>query len=384
MKRIYDAAVLGAGVAGSSVAKALADRGWDTILLDRHTFPRHKVCGEFLSPESQSMLNALDLRGRVESLQPSYITRIRLIMSHGAELDIPLPGTAIGLSRNALDPALHSAAISSGVDVQTQTTVTSVSSVSMSGRTYTIETKREGDTAAFEARAVIAAWGANPRSGLPRHNPDPPARNSYLGVKSHFRGIPMEPVVELYFFSGGYLGLAPIEGGLVNAAALLKREAFRDTDKTIMGMIDAAARRNPKLSVKLAQAVPVLGSQAAVAPVNLSRMPAAWEGIPRVGDASLMVPPLCGDGMSMALRSAGLCAPLADGYLRGEFSLSRWQREYTESIQREFTGPLRWGRLLQSLFSAPVVPRLLMGLAHCAPGLASRMVQATRWKESDG
>ncbi|MBP1156975.1 MULTISPECIES: NAD(P)/FAD-dependent oxidoreductase [unclassified Paenibacillus] len=381
MKRIHDVAVLGAGVAGSSVAKALADRGWDTVLIDRHTFPRHKVCGEFLSPESQSMLNALDLRRHVESLQPSCITRIRLIMSHGAVLDIPLPGVAIGVSRNALDPALHSAAVSSGVDVRTGTTVTSVS---MSDRTYTMEIKREGDTAAFEARAVIAAWGANPRSGLPGYNSDVPARNTYMGVKSHFRGIPMEPVVELYFFSGGYLGLAPIEGGLVNAAALLKREAFRDTDKTIMGMIDAAARRNPKLSVKLAQAIPVPGSQAAVAPVNLSRMPVAWEGIPRVGDASLMVPPLCGDGMSMALRSARLCVPLADGYLRGEISLSRWQREYTQSIQREFTGPLRWGRLLQSLFSAPVVPRLLLGLAHCTPGLASRMVQATRLKERDG
>lgn len=380
MKRIRDVAVLGAGIAGSSLAKALADRGWETVLIDRHCFPRHKVCGEFLSPESQSTLKALGLGGLVESLHPGVMTRVRLILSHGAVLDIPLPDRALGISRYALDQALHSAANRSGVDVQTAATVTSVSP---SDRGYTIEISREGKKTTCEARAVIAAWGANPRSGLSGHHPKRSTRNTFMGVKSHFRGISMDAAVELYFFPGGYLGLAPIEGGIVNAAALLKRDAFRDTDKSILGIMDAAARRNPKLYDKLAQAVPVPGTQSAVAPVNLNRGPVAWDMIPLVGDASLMVPPLCGDGMSMGLRSARLCATLADSYLRGEISLSRWEREYTLSIRREFARPFRWGRLLQSLFGIPVVPRLLLGLAHLAPGLAYGMVRATRLKETE-
>ncbi len=96
-----------------------------------------------------------------------------------------------------------------------------------------------------------------------------------------------------------------------------------------------------------------------------------------------MVPPLCGDGMSMGLRSARLCATLADGYLRGEMSLSEWEREYMLSVRKEFTGPLRWGRLLQSLLGFPAVPRLLLGLAHLAPELAYEMVRATRLNETD-
>lgn len=380
MKTIRDVAVLGAGIAGSSLAKAMADRGWDTVLIDRHSFPRHKVCGEFLSPESQSTLKALGLGELVESLHPSMMTRVRLILSHGAVLDIPLPDRALGISRYALDQALHSAAIRSGVDVQTAAAVTSVS---QSGGGYTIEISREGEKTVCEARAVIAAWGANPRSGLPGHPSNRSAKNTFMGVKSHYRGIAMDAAVELYFFPGGYLGLAPVEGGIVNAAALLKREAFRVTGKSIPEIIEAAGRKNPKLDAKLAQAVPVPGTQAAVAPVKLSRRPVAWDVIPRVGDASLMVPPLCGDGMSMGLRSARLCAPLADGYLRGEMSLSEWEREYTLSVRQEFTGPLRWGRLLQSLLGFPAVPRLLLGLAHLAPELAYEMVRATRLKETD-
>jgi flavin-dependent dehydrogenase len=380
MKGIYDAAVLGAGISGSSLAKALADKGWETIMIDRQLFPKHKVCGEFLSPESQGTLNALGLLETVEALKPSLINRIRLIFSHGDALEIPLSGIGLGVSRYSLDSTLHLAALRSGVHRQTATTVTSVYPDNTG---YTIETRLEGEPKIVKARAVIAAWGANPRSGLPGYRPIDSARTSYMGVKSHFRGIDMEPVVELYFFSGGYLGISPVEGGLANVAALLTTKDFRNRETTVLGMIEAAARRNPVLHRKLAHAVPVPGTQAAVAPVDLNRRRLAWDVIPHVGDAALMIPPLCGDGMSMALRSARLCASLADSYLNGEISLSRWQAEYTQSIQREFKGPLRWGRFLQWLFGVPILPRLLPGLAHLAPGLAFGLVQATRLKETD-
>ncbi|TDF92806.1 NAD(P)/FAD-dependent oxidoreductase [Paenibacillus piri] len=380
MNHTLDVAVLGAGIAGSSLAKSLADRGWETVLIDRQQFPRHKVCGEFLSPESQSMMNTFGLREFVESLQPSLISRARIIFSFGEALEIPLPGIALGVSRYSLDSTLHSAAQSSGVHLQTATTVTSVYP---NGRGYTIETKQGEERKLYQVRAAIAAWGANCRSGLPGHNPYTLDQNTYIGVKSHFKGVEMEPVVELYLFDGGYLGISPIEGGLVNIAALLKRKAFRNSDKSILGLINAACSRNPKLYRKMANAVPVPYTQAAVAPVNLNRKPLAWDSIPHVGDATLMIPPLCGDGMSMALRSARLCAPLANSYLCGEISLSRWQHEYTQSIQHEFMGPLQWGRLIQWAFGVPVIPRLLLNAAQLSPRLAYGLVQATRLKESE-
>lgn len=378
MKHTCDVAVLGAGIAGSSLAKYLADRAWETVLFDRRPFPRHKVCGEFLSPESRSMLHTLGLRGLVESLQPSLIHRTRLVGSYGNALEIPLPGAALGISRYSLDSALHHAALNSGVDVRTATTVTSVFP---SGQGYTIETRQGKERKTYTARAVIAAWGANGSSALPDRHSRRSASNTYIGVKSHYRGIQMEPVVELYFFEGGYLGVSPIENGLVNVAALLKRTSFRNNELTIQGWIDAACRKNPQLSRKLAHAVPVPGTQAAVAPVALNRQPLPWDTIPHVGDAALMIPPLCGDGMSIALRSALLCAPLADRYLRGEISLAGWQQQYSHAILREIKGPVQWGRLLQRLFGVPVLSRLLLSAAHLAPGTAYGLVRATRLKE---
>ena len=380
MKHIQDVAVLGAGIAGSSLAKSLADRGFDTILIDRDHFPRHKVCGEFLSPESQSMLNTLGLRSVIESLGPSLINRTRLILGDGDALEIPLPGAAYGVSRYLLDSTLHREALSSGVHVQTATTVTNVHP---SDKGYTINTKQGEESKTYQVRAVIAAWGANCRPGLPGHRHNRSATNTYIGVKSHFSGIEMEPVVELYFFEGGYLGISPIEGGLVNVAALLKRNAFRNTGKNDLRADRCRLHRNPKLYQKLRNAVPVQGTQAAVAPVHLNRKPLPWDIIPHVGDAAVRIPPLCGDGMSMALRSALLCAPLADQYLRGEISISRWQHEYSQSIEREFKGPMRWGRRLQWLFGIPVLPRILLSAAQFTPRMAYGLVKATRLKESD-
>lgn len=380
MNRIQDVAVLGAGIAGSSLAKSLADRGWEAVLIDRKQFPRHKVCGEFFSPESRSMLKHFGLLDDVEALQPSMINKIRLIFNYGDPLEIPLPDNAIGISRYSLDSTLHSAALRSGVHVKTSTTVESVTP-HQSG--FRIETKHSGERKTYYARAVIAAWGANARSGLPGFNPNRTEKNTYIGVKSHFKVTEMEPIVELYFFDGGYLGIAPIEDGLINVAALLKRNDFRHNEKTVLGLIDSACRRNSKLYQKLSNAVPISSSQAAIAPVVLNRKPLAWEMIPHVGDASLMLPPLCGDGMSMALRSAQLCAPLADGYLSGDLTFDKWKDEYSHSIQREFKGPLKWGRLLQWLLDVPAMPRLLLGTAHLTPGLVDRLVQATRLKESN-
>lgn len=385
MSQSLDVAIIGAGIAGNALAKSMADQGWETVLFERKAFPRHKVCGEFLSPESLGMLNALGVSKLIETLQPSLIDRTRLVFGHGEALEIPLPGTALGISRYSLDSALLHAARSSGVQALTATSVTAVTP--NNGR-YILETKQGNQTITYEARVVVAAWGANGHSGVAVQCPNLPIRpnrlsikNSYLGIKSHFKGIELEPVVELYFFDGGYLGISSIEGGMINVAALLKRSAFPNTPKTILGWIEAACSRNPELQHKLANAVPVAGSEAAVAPVLLNRKPLAWDLFPHIGDAALMIPPLCGDGMSIALRSAQLCAPLAHSYLKREITLAAWQHKYSQLVKQQFNGPRQWGRLLQWLASKPLMPGLLLRAARFKPELAYRLVQATRLKD---
>ena len=54
-----DVLVVGAGPAGSACAQWLAAAGLDVVLADQHNFPRDKVCGDGLIPDSHAALRRL-------------------------------------------------------------------------------------------------------------------------------------------------------------------------------------------------------------------------------------------------------------------------------------------------------------------------------------
>ena len=83
---MHDIAVIGAGPAGSTLALALAQRGWDVVLIERDALPRHKVCGEFLSPEAQGTLRQLGLSAQLGTLSPTPLTHATLTRLSPEEL----------------------------------------------------------------------------------------------------------------------------------------------------------------------------------------------------------------------------------------------------------------------------------------------------------
>lgn len=392
MRTDYDVAVLGAGVAGSSLAAMLAARGWTTALMDRHRFPKHKVCGEFLSPESQHILSDMGLEETVESLEPHSITRISLFLAGGGKIELPLPGTAVGVSRHRLDAALQRHAIAEGVVLLQGGTVTAVMPYEHG---YILHVRQGRERTEITARAVVAAWGAGGQGRIlgrydhriedgswrKRRSGSAHERGA-VGVKSHFAwsagAASPSDAVELYFFSGGYLGINGIECGHYNVAALLDGQDIPRSHPTVEGMLMEAVSRNPALQRRMGDAQPVHGTEAAVAPVHISRYPAPWCIIPHIGDAIGRIPPLCGDGMSMGLRSAQLCAAYAHRYLAGEWTYEQWRAAYTRAICSQFSSPLRWGKAVEALLRNPAASRLLPGLARLSPRLACKFVEATR------
>lgn len=375
-----DVVIVGAGLAGSSLATVLSGLGWDVLLLERRHLPQHKVCGEFLSPESQASLWALGLYDTVAALHPVPMGRARLITPQGRSMEVALPGPAWGVSRFALDLALANAASRAGAEVQMGVTVTEVTPGEQG---YSIAWRSEQQQTTVQAQSVIVACGRHPVAALRPRSEQTVIEQTHVGVKCHYRNIRMPSQVELYLFSGGYVGLAPVEDGQVNLCLLATRDAFTRAGASIDGLLAAIVRWNPALQQRLAGGQIVPETKLAVAPVDTERPATPWEGLARVGDAVTMIPPLCGDGMAMALRSAELCAPLAHDFLRGRLSLAAWETDYRRAWHAEFDQPLRTGRRLQPLLTMAGVADGLLMLGNLLPFLSTYLVKATRGRARD-
>ncbi|WP_150271372.1 NAD(P)/FAD-dependent oxidoreductase [Paenibacillus tepidiphilus] len=374
-----DIIVIGAGIAGSSCALQLARLGHRTVLLDRQEFPRHKTCGEFMSPETKEMLKVLGVDLLKEGIVPAMMDRAVIILPHGGEIEAPLPGEAVGISRYELDRILHQKAQAAGAEIVTKTMVTGIRKTD--DHLYEVETRQNGRRVRYQARAVVGAYGTKKPRDMARFAEETRDETVYIGVKSHFTGIHVPSRVELYFCPGGYIGISPIEEGKANVAALLTLDSVQGNGKSVPEILQTAAQTNFRLAERLTAGNPVPGSQVSMAPVHLSDLPEPWSEFPHIGDAMLMIPPLCGDGMSIALRSSLLCSGWTDQYLKGELRYDQWRTGYTGEANQEFTALLKRARRIQSLAFART-NRLYPGLARVFPGLAKYVVKATRLSET--
>ena len=115
-----DAVIVGARCAGSTLAIALAQRGWDVLLVDRDTFPSETVSTHFLYPNTIARLDQLGVLDRLRSRHEVPFVSNRVIgMGHEIAGDFtPVEGfdRSIGPRRSALDEAIVDTALAAGAE----------------------------------------------------------------------------------------------------------------------------------------------------------------------------------------------------------------------------------------------------------------------------
>lgn len=294
--------VIGGGLSGAAAAISAQRQGAAVTVVEKSRFPRHKVCGEFLSPQVVEILDRLGVRGEFDACRPEPMRRVLLNFA-GREKRFTLPEPAYGLSRYALDHLLLSHARQLGVEVVTE-------------------------KPAVPFPRIIHGYGRTLSA---------PKGHRLFGFKAHFSG-PVNDAVELYFFGEGYVGVNPVEGGVTNVCGLAPESVMRahgfDTD-SLVASIPALRDRLAPLTRQMdwLHVGPVIFAN------RFAERPAPGEYY--AGDALSFVDPFTGSGMLGALLS-GEAAGLAAA--RGEES-NQYQQRIRRKLGRPFgiSSLIRWG-----------------------------------------
>lgn len=375
-------AVIGAGLAGSTVAAALASRGRDVTLLERATFPRHKVCGEFLSPESMACIEELGCSQAFEALDPPAMERVRLTVAGGTELHLRLPGRAFGMSRRALDALLFDHAGECGAAVFDGADVRAVDETSGHKKCLQVRLGSKGERShhRLEADVVVGAYGRRSRLDRQQERPFFKKRSPYVAFKRHHRlvddgGRPgLDGVVELHTFDGGYCGVSFVEDDLVNVCTMFHRRIIEGDEE-----FDGAefwkflGRGDSSLARRLSGLKPCDTQTLAIAQIPLTIKETFDDELLYVGDSAGMIAPLAGDGQAMAIESGLKLAKLLDAHLP-RIPRRRW----TYLWRRRYEPRIRLGQWLQKAIIEPRVSIPVVRLLNRFPAVARALIRLTR------
>jgi menaquinone-9 beta-reductase len=274
--------IVGGGPAGSAAAVAALSEARSVHVFEKSCFPRHKVCGEFLSPEIAPLLEALGIWQEFLRLRPVPIRRSILHFGSRSTQSL-LPDGAFGLSRYEFDRLLFERAVALGAT-----------------------TTRERVAAASFA-ALADSNGCNRLILATGRKSIAAAGRRLFGFKAHFEG-PVNDAVELFFFRGCYIGVSAVENGITNICGIAPEHILRacefQIDDLLSGWPPLACRVRPlsRVSRWFTAGPLVYGGQ--------------WQhfaggGIYPAGDALGFIDPFTGLGLVNAVgtgRLAGLAA----------------------------------------------------------------------------
>ncbi len=370
----FDVAVIGAGLGGTSAALALARRGYKVALLEAGQAGRHKVCGEFVSPESQQTFARLGVTQAIENAGALAVSHARILTSQRVGAAMPLPAEGFALSRQKLDELMWRACLDNGVEASEHARVGHIE-MHENGARLSIGRDKAIERI-IEARFVIDASGRNARLSHDTPRPTNKARR-FVGFKTHLHGADVPAgEVQMFPFRGGYCGLVGIGGGLANACLLASYERTRGQKPEQFW--ENIGAENRALGRAVASATPAF---AWLATGNVSfeqRAPVTGDGILRAGDAAGYIHPLSGDGMAMAVRSGELAAATLGAALNGGLQRADVAPLYAASWHREFGRRLDWARRLQPIFVVPNLTLPALRFFDRVPILGALMLRATR------
>ena len=324
--------IIGGGLAGLTLGIGLRQRGVPAVICEAGGYPRHRVCGEFISGNGPVVLQRLGLLPLLERAGAIHVHTAAFISGSNHSPVRNLPASAIGLSRYSMDAALAN-------EFQR-----------LGGELHAGARRRENDFGDGIVRA----------SGRRAQTTEKGWR--WFGLKAHATNVNLAADLEMHVSADNYIGVNRINGGEVNVCGLFRGRPGQTPES---GFELLRGKPNSPLRERLASARFDENSFCSVAGLSLTPKRAADKNECCIGDAVTMIPPVTGNGMSMAFESAEIAIEPLNRYSRGETGWSEARETIARACDAAFAERLVWARRLQSLMFSPLIRtplgRILLG-----------------------
>jgi len=356
----FDIAVVGGGPAGTSAAITAERYGARVVLFEAGEFPRHKVCGEFVSAESIDVLRDLMqfTPGAEQLLRTAPVIDQTQLFLEGRVIKARVTPPALSITRYDMDSFLWQASKQAGVEMRSSCEVGMIEG----NGPFRLETSG-GDVRAAAVIVAAGRWSKfKPRVSIP-NGP------KWIGVKAHYRECKPPKSTDLYFFEHGYCGVQPVADEVVNACAMVRSDRATSLDEVFASHPALAERsRNWQSIFEPVTTAPLL---------HLPPQPVR-DNMIFIGDAAAFIDPFVGDGISIALRSGRLAATELREFLEGSRSLTYGLAAYEKEYARQFTPLIAAASRIRGVLSWPAPARILAFEILRLPGAMSYVIRKTR------
>jgi len=368
----YDVIIIGGGLAGLALSVDLGRKGHSVLLIEKGSYPRHKVCGEYISMESYRYLN--EICPALSELKLPKIQKFNLTSTGTNEFTTDLGLGGFGISRYLLEELLYKEAQKYKVVFVLETKVLNVTR-DTEANIYQVQTKAQTHT----ARLVCNASGR--RSNLETLERGQKIKGTnYVGVKYHVKLPRNSEQIEIHNFPGGYCGISNIEEGKSCLCYIVNAKELSAVNKSIPELEKKILSQNKNLEKIFKDADFIFKEAVTVSGINfLIKEPFNGE-VFFLGDSAGSIAPITGNGMSMGLRSAFVLVNFIDQYFSEKIDLKELEKKYSEFWNKEFSARIKLSRYFQKLSEYPSLTKMTMLLFKLFPPLAKGVIGLTHGK----
>lgn len=377
MNHQYDVGIVGGGLGGLCASILLAKAGHSVVLFEKNFYPFNKVCGEYISKESEPFLRSIGVP--LDDWNLPQISNFGLTHHLGKRIDVKLPLGGIGVSRYFLDDKLADIALANGVVLLQGTEVLDIT-FSEKTENFNVLIK-DGD---FTFRTVLGAFGK--RSKLdkklkrPFVNQKKDAKNNFVGVKYHVESPIEDNKIELHLFEEGYAGISRVEGGKSCFCYLTTANLLQKSGGRIAEMEAKYLQKNPYLKEHFDTFSKINQEPVTISQIEFGPKEQVNNHVLLLGDAAGMITPLTGNGMSMAMHGAKMASEQASLFLQKKQSRLDMEKSFIKNWNNAFGSRVKRARKYQNLFFREKLVSNVMGVLKLAPSITKSIIKSTHGK----